>query len=510
MTRLVALAALIVCGVLSPLTLVGDAQGLSPVPTVRIGVLRNGSYEVVAVPLETYVARVLTGEALPGSSPAAMEALAVAVRTYTIGNLGRHRPDGFDLCDQTHCQVMRTATPVTEQAALATAGQILTYRGATATIYYSASCGGHTEKPSNVWPGADDPAYLPSKDDDGCGGAPEWSTELKLADLQRALQASGFRGRLTNFRIAARNGSGRAQRLALEGMTPAEISGQDLRAAVGRAIGWQYIQSTNFEVTRSGDAVRLRGHGYGHGVGMCVIGASKLGAAGRSATQILAQYYPGTEIASVAPRLSPAPPEPERPSIAAPPAARPPATTRPPVTTRVEPPPPAGVVVSLPEGDEGERAVLGTQIARARDELARALAVTAPATVTARFYPTTQAYEQATGAPWYTLGAVNASGMHFVPLLILRERGVIDRTLRHQLVHLLTDATLSGRAAWIREGAAIHFAEGAAGPSQRQPCPGDYELLRPASIGALSDAYARARACFERQLTTGRSWQEIH
>src|SRR6185369_13297803 len=147
----------------------------------------------------------------------------------------------FDLCDQTHCQVMRVSTPVTERAALATAGQVLLYQGQLATVYYSASCGGRTEKPSNVWPGADDPPYLPSRADDGCGGWPEWSTELNMADLQRALRAAGFTGALRNIKISERNESGRASRIALEGMTPAEISGQDLRAAVGRTLGWQYL-----------------------------------------------------------------------------------------------------------------------------------------------------------------------------------------------------------------------------------------------------------------------------
>jgi len=152
-----------------------SAQDLNSSQTIRIGVLKNGSYEIVALPMETYVARVLAGEALPGSEPAALETLAIAIRTYALGNRGRHRADGFDLCDQTHCQVMRTATPATERAALATVGQVLLYNGQPATVYYSASCGGRTEKPSNVWPGSEDPPYLPSRPDDGCEGFPEWS-----------------------------------------------------------------------------------------------------------------------------------------------------------------------------------------------------------------------------------------------------------------------------------------------------------------------------------------------
>jgi stage II sporulation protein D len=78
--------------------------------------------------METYVARVLAGEALRDSRPAALEALAITLRTFAEANRGRHRADGFDLCDQTHCQVVRTATAATERAAQATAGRLLLLR----------------------------------------------------------------------------------------------------------------------------------------------------------------------------------------------------------------------------------------------------------------------------------------------------------------------------------------------------------------------------------------------
>src|SRR5438093_9987211 len=110
-------------------------------------------------------------------------------------------------------------------------------------------------------------------------------------------------------------------------MTPAEISGQDLRSAVGRTIGWQYIQSAAFELKRSGNAFRFGGHGNGHGVGLCVIGSAKLAGAGETTRQILERYFPGTTIGTAGPRLTAAPPERERPSIAPP--SRPAASTAP-------------------------------------------------------------------------------------------------------------------------------------------------------------------------------------
>ena len=67
-------------------------------------------------------------------------------------NIGRHSREGFDLCDTTHCQVWRAAaTAASRRAVLATAGQVLTYNGAPAEVFYSASCGGHTENAGDVW-----------------------------------------------------------------------------------------------------------------------------------------------------------------------------------------------------------------------------------------------------------------------------------------------------------------------------------------------------------------------
>jgi SpoIID/LytB domain protein len=488
-----------------------SAQDLNSSQTIRIGVLKNGAYEIVALPVETYVARVLAGEALPGSEPAALETLAIAIRTYAIENRGRHRGDGFDLCDQTHCQVMRTSTAATERAALATAHQVLLYQGQPATVYYSASCGGRTEKPSNVWPGSEDPPYLPSRPDDGCDGFPEWSTELSIADLQRALRAAGFTGALRNVRIASRNESGRASRIALDGMTPSDISGQDLRSAIGRTLGWQYLQSAAFQLKRSGDAFRFSGHGNGHGVGLCVIGSAKLAEKGETARQILERYFPGTTIGTLGPRLTAVPPDRERPSIAPPPRPAAVAVAPPSAPVAVESVPPApDLVISLPEGDEGERSVIASLIRRERDGLASALGVSAPVRLNIRFHPTTEAFERTAGHPWFTLGAISGGvDLHFVPLPVLRDRGVLERTIRRQLVHAMTDAALDGRRAWVREGAALHFSEGEDGPTGRVLCPQDVELTRPVSVGAYGDASRRARACFERQLSSRKDWRQV-
>ena len=436
---------------------VRDPGNRSPeAATIRVGILRpGGGYAITAMPLEDYVARVLSGEGVRQSRPAALEALAITIRTFALANRGRHRADGFDLCDQTHCQVVRASTPPTELAARDTEGRVLMQAGAPASVYYSASCGGRTELPSNVWPGADDPSYLPSREDDGCGGEPAWTAEIGEADLLRALRASGFRGtRLKDVRVLSRNSSGRVARLKLDGLQPGEISGQDLRVVVGRTLGWQHIRSTIFELRKKGKAYDFDGHGSGHGVGMCVIGAARLAERGQSVEEILARYFPGTNlslasttIAARAGGAAAAPPV--LPVSPSPPAAR---------SAVIVATPDPDVLVSLPDEDEGERDVIAREAAVARDELARTLDVTPPSQVVIRIHPTTNDYVQVTGQPWFTSGAIVNNELHLPPLVVLRERGVLDRAIRHGLVHILADSALSKRPMWVREGAAIYFA----------------------------------------------------
>ena len=487
---------------------------------IRIGVMSGGTYTVTVVPLDVYVARVLAGEAAPNTAPAALEALAIAVRTYTVANMGKHRGDGFDLCDQTHCQVMRTANTATERASTATAGLILLDGRTAPTIYYSASCGGRTELPSEVWPKSGNPSYLPSRDDDACRGFPAWSAELTTADLQRALAAAGLRGTLRDMRIAARNESGRVSKLVLEGMTPSEMSGQDLRMAVGPTLGWMRVLSANFELRRVGTVYRLTGHGSGHGVGMCVIGAMHRADTGQTATQILSQYYPGLRIGPytvVAPpgvttttATPPAAPKPTAPTAATSTAAGPPSSS-------LAAPPPlpetrrSDMALAIGTADAAAQTEVESLLARARDDLARTLGVEPPAKLTATFHPTAAAYEQASGHPWFTSGSVVDGTMHFLPVSVLRDRGVLERTLRRALVTLMVGGSLDGRPAWVREGVSGYFADPEAPivEVRNAGCPADIELTRPLSAGSLSDAYGRARACVARQITGGRQWRDL-
>jgi stage II sporulation protein D len=266
-----------------------DLERASATRTVQV---RVGG-RVTRVPVELYVARVIAGEGEPDAPDAAQQALAIAIRTFAAANMGRHRRNGFDLCDATHCQVLRGSTPASRRAALATAGQVLKYAGRPADVFYSASCGGRSEAVAEVWPGATDHPYLPSIADDVHEGELPWVLEVPAARVHRVLRDAGFNGRtLKDLRVERRTPSGRVSRLHLEGMRPDTMSGHDFRAAFGA----RELRSTAFTVEKIGRAYRFTGRGYGHGVGMCVIGAGRRAARGESTAQILQQYYPGLEL----------------------------------------------------------------------------------------------------------------------------------------------------------------------------------------------------------------------
>jgi stage II sporulation protein D len=456
--------------------------------SVRIGVLRDGSYAVRTMPLEAYVSGVLAGEAARESPPASLETLAIAIRTYTVANAGRHRSDGFDLCDQTHCQVLRPTMASTDLATSATAGQILVDRdGQPAEIFYSASCGGRSEVPSAVWPGAVDHEYLPSRGDEACGGEPVWSAEVSAEELSRLLRAAGYRGReLRDLRIAGRTVSGRAGRVQIDGFEPGELSGQELRMAVGPT----RLRSAAFEVQRQGQVYRFDGRGYGHGVGLCVMGSVQRASAGRRAAEILATYFPGTRIANAAGRARTAPtaPAPKAAQAAV-----------------------SGVTLVLPPADEAWRAALVKMIAAGHDALTSTLSLPSPVPLRARFHASAADYQEATKLPWYTNGALVSGEMHFLPVDSLEGRGLLERTVRHEIVHALTDRFLVDRPLWVREGAAVYYSvdrkPGETGP--RLECPTDADIRQATSPGALSLAYSEAVSCFARQIASGRSWLDV-
>ncbi len=471
-----------------------DLIAVSSGRTLRIGSTADG--RVTSIPLELYVARVLAGEGDPRAADAAQQALAVAIRTYTLKNRDRHARDGYDLCDSTHCQVLRPSTPVSRRAAMATVGQVLTYRGDLAEVFYSASCGGRSERAADVWPGADYP-YLVSRRDDVCEDDPEWTVEFSLSDLQQTLERAGFEGgRLKDIRVEGRTSSGRAARLQLSGLRPDVIAADQFRLTVGAVV----LRSTAFTVDKRGGTVRFTGRGFGHGVGMCAIGASRRAARGETARAILAQYYPGLDITPLGGLSVPTPTE----TLTGAPAAAPP------VVAPAPPPRAGGISVSVSASSSVTATEIERIAARAHADLSRTLG-TSVLPMTLRLHDTLDSFRLATNRPWWVSEVAEGTAIDLAPAAVLAQRGGVDASVRLAVAELLVAGPLAGRAEWVRTGASRYFARNAATApaSARTRCPTDAELLLAVSAAAQREAETRAEACFARELARTRDWRAV-
>jgi len=382
---------------------------------------------------------------------------------------------------------------------------MLLHQGQPAFVFYSASCGGRTESASEVWPGAIDYPGAASVHDEADESEPGWESDVRVQDIERALRASGLRGdRLRDIRVVARNKSNRVTRIRVDGFTPAEISGHEFRMAVGRVAGFQAVKSTAFDINRTSSGYHFRGRGFGHGVGLCVIGAGQRALRGATADEILKFYYPGLTVGGTPGPLTtttaPLAPAPAAPALAAPAA---PAATGAPAS--------ADIMLALPGSEEAERGALLTLVRRSRDEVVKATGAIPPARLRITVHPTVDSFGRATGQPWWVSGATDGAAIDLLPLTTLRQQGQLERTVRHEVVHALLDGALSTRPMWVREGAAAYFASppGSRPQPARVTCPKDAELLRPISAGAQREAYTRAEACFAREMADGKRWDQI-
>ena len=393
-----------------PPTLVRGAEPVQPqLPAelqLRIGVAKAGGGHTVRPCRSTPTSRVSSLARRRGQPAGGARSVAIAVRTYTLANRGRHRADDFDLCDETHCQVMRPADcgdrscgsrDVRSHASgWWRAGLDLLLGLVRRTNRDSLRRSGRVPRIHRICR----PGPTMGAAERRCG-----RPRLTAADLLRALRAGGFRGS-----APARHADRVAQQLRPCCPTAARRARTvvDLRSGfAGRRRsddGLAVHQEHGVRAERENGRYRFSGHGSGHGVGMCVIGSMRLAVAGRSADEILRRYYPGLSIGDARWLRAVAPSGRTR--------ARPPprnAAQPQPLRQRrlrrypVAAPAPVfpDVSVSLPDGDEGApRLHHGSHRARPRGPLAGARCP-APR-LTLRFHPTVDSYEQATDEPWFT------------------------------------------------------------------------------------------------------------
>jgi SpoIID/LytB domain protein len=279
-----------------------------------------------AVAEDKLLAGLVPAEMYPDAPAAALEAQAIAARTELLQKIGRRNlTDPFLLCSTQQCQVYAGAGKEdarTTRAIEKTRGVVLLRDGGgLVDIRYSASCGGHTEDNDAIWGGDPDPSLRGRTDDAKAnvsritdanigafldGGGDAWCargkaaktryrwTERMRADELAARIAVEYPevGRIKALVPKQRGVSGRIGVLAIQGdKGTADVTG-DLH--IRRLLGG--LKSTLFEVHRDGEAFVFHGAGFGHGVGMCQMGAIGMAEAGKPHKDILGHYYRGTHL----------------------------------------------------------------------------------------------------------------------------------------------------------------------------------------------------------------------
>jgi stage II sporulation protein D len=215
---------------------------------------------------------------------------AIMSRTYAAKYSHKHAAEGFDLCDEVHCQAyhsMMRFTPNIDIAVKETTGIIMVdERGNNIDAYFHANCGGQTCLPEYVWNNA--VPYLSTFKDTFCIYTRQatWTKKIPKSEW-RAFLVDEYNYPVNDPYYAKQiYRFDQEDRLAFYVSPSLGIPLRDIRMKFR-------LKSTYFSVEEEGGYVVLSGRGFGHGVGMCQEGAMKMAAYGFNYEQITLFYFPG-------------------------------------------------------------------------------------------------------------------------------------------------------------------------------------------------------------------------
>ncbi|GAC1307505.1 MAG: hypothetical protein NVSMB19_20290 [Vulcanimicrobiaceae bacterium] len=265
--------------------------------TAMTAILPDGRSGLINVlPLDAYLAGVLSREVSPSWPAGSQQAQAIVARTYVLGKL---RPAKvYDVVasesDQRYDGI--EGESVEGRAAVdATSGVIVTYADAPARVAYSSCCGGRTADAGEVW---NTPyPYLRAVVDPNCAFSPGFAWQI---DVARTAMDGAFGTALANIgalrtvELDVLDPTDRPRGIRFVGdVATFEATPNKFRASLGASV----VRSTfvrDVALKNNRATIAIAGTGHGHGVGLCQWGARGLGERGASAQEIVAFYFPGT------------------------------------------------------------------------------------------------------------------------------------------------------------------------------------------------------------------------
>ena len=313
--------------------------------TLRIVVEADKIVAINELPVERYLASVISSEMSATASPEFLKAHAVISRSWLLAQMEKRRQHEngadnffsfikkddelirwydrddhtiFDVCADDHCQryqgIVHARNSHVEEAISQTRGQILTYDGEICDARFHKCCGGDTEEFQYCWEDTPKP-YLVSVHDPWCNTSDKqilsqvlndydqetpdfyhWTVEYTQAQLSELInrKLKDDFGLITDLIPLERGKSGRIWKLKIVGTKKTFTIGKELE--IRRALSETHLLSSAFDVEHEGDCFRLHGKGWGHGVGLCQIGAAVMGEQGKTYDEILLFYYRNAEI----------------------------------------------------------------------------------------------------------------------------------------------------------------------------------------------------------------------
>ncbi len=239
---------------------------------------------------DSYIAGVVEAEGGPSAPYEYYKVQAILCRTYALKNIGRHRDEGFDVCDGTHCQAYKSRCRYNQsivEATLETKDMVaIDSTGELITAVFHANSGGQTANSEDVW--SKPVNYLRSVHD-------PYSATQRQAVWTKRIPLYKWRKYLINNKLPVSNVPGEAFNFQQNSRKKYyKVLGDSLALKIIRK-DWN-LRSAFFSVSVEDNTVILHGRGYGHGIGMSQEGAMQMARSGKSYGEIIEFYYAGVQV----------------------------------------------------------------------------------------------------------------------------------------------------------------------------------------------------------------------